>query len=99
LREAASATAAAHDAGMRATRAGLREHAIRAAMEAAMRARGATLSYEPIVTVHGEILHSHSYDGELREGDLVLADVGAETAGGWASRTSGSIAISRRAWR
>jgi Xaa-Pro aminopeptidase len=84
LREAAQSTAAAHRAGMRATRAGVREHAIRAAMHAQFLAVGHTVSYEPIVTVHGEVLHAHSYDNECASGDLLLADVGAETEGGWA---------------
>lgn len=84
LRDAAEGTAAAHLAGMRATRPGLREHAIRAAMESALLARGMGTSYASIVTVHGEVLHAHSYDHTLHDGDLLLADVGAETEGGWA---------------
>jgi Xaa-Pro aminopeptidase len=43
-----------------------------------------TCAYPSIVTPHGEILHSERYDHDLRAGDLLLADVGAETAGGWA---------------
>ena len=43
-----------------------------------------TAAYQPIITPHGEVLHSHSLDEDLREGDLVLIDVGAETSGGWA---------------
>jgi Xaa-Pro aminopeptidase len=96
LREAASATAAAHEAGMRGTRSGIREHAVRAAMQAAMLARGAGVSYEPIVTVHGEILHSHSYDNELRDGDLLLADVGAEVPGGWAGDVTRTWPVSKK---
>lgn len=84
LHAAADLTAVAHLAGMRATRAGLREHAVRAAMQGALLARGAGVAYEPIVTVHGEILHAHASSHMLAEGELVLADVGAETEGGWA---------------
>jgi Xaa-Pro aminopeptidase len=54
-------------------------------MEAAIVARGMTCAYPSIVTPHGEILHSERYDQRLEAGDLLLADVGAETAGGWAS--------------
>jgi Xaa-Pro aminopeptidase len=53
-------------------------------MEAAIVARGMTCAYPSIVTPHGEILHSERYDHRLDAGDLLLADVGAETAGGWA---------------
>lgn len=83
LRGAAEATAAAHVAGMRATRPGMREYQIKAAMEAAMADRGCRTSYQPIVTVHGEVLHNNHYGHEIAAGDLLLADVGAEYEG-WA---------------
>jgi Xaa-Pro aminopeptidase len=84
LRAAAAATAAAHRAGMKATRPGLRESNVRAAMEAELIARGMTVAYGSIVTVHGEVLHSYHHHNLLGARDLLLADVGAETAGGWA---------------
>lgn len=84
LKEAAEATCAAHRAGMRATRAGLREWQVKAAMEAPLLERGMTTAYGPIVTRAGEVLHNHAYHHELQSGDLLLADVGAETRGGWA---------------
>jgi Xaa-Pro aminopeptidase len=84
LRQAAAVTDAAHRAGMAATRPGLREAAVRAAMEQAIIAAGMTCSYGSIVTVHGEVLHNERHDGVIGESDLVLADVGAETPEGWA---------------
>jgi Xaa-Pro aminopeptidase len=84
LRLAASGTAAAHAAGMSATRPGVREFAVRAAMEAALLERGMTVAYGSIVTVHGEVLHNESHHHVLDKRDLLLADVGAETASGWA---------------
>lgn len=84
LRSAAEGTAAAHRAGMAATRPGHFEYEVRAAMEAELMARDMGVSYNPIVTVHGEILHATTYDHELRAGDLLLADVGSEHQG-WAS--------------
>jgi Xaa-Pro aminopeptidase len=53
-------------------------------MEHAIMESGMTTAYAPIVTVRGEILHSNEYHGELRSGDLLLADVGAETPEGFA---------------
>ena len=84
LRLAAEATAEAHRAGMAATRPGRTASAVRAAMESVFIARGMTCAYPSIVTPHGEVLHSERYDHELCVGDLLLADVGAETPGGWA---------------
>ena len=84
LKQAAAATALAHAAGMAATRPGRTAAEVRAAMEAPLVARGMTCAYPSIVTPHGEVLHSDRYDLTLANGDLLLADVGAETAGGWA---------------
>ena len=85
LRLAAAATAAAHAAGMRATRPGRTRRARCAPRwRRALMARGMGCAYPSIVTPHGEILHSERYDLRLADGDLLLADVGAETPGGWA---------------
>ncbi|HEX4335082.1 MAG TPA: Xaa-Pro aminopeptidase [Polyangiaceae bacterium] len=84
LRQAAAVTAAAHRAGRDATRAGRREAAVRAAMEHAIVEQGMTTAYGSIVTVHGEVLHSNEHHRELHDGDLLLADVGAETPEGFA---------------
>jgi Xaa-Pro aminopeptidase len=84
LRDAARVTYRAHMAGMRATRAGLREASVRAAMEAEIVAAGCNTAYGSIVTVHGEVLHNERHDGVLGATDLLLADVGAETPEGFA---------------
>lgn len=84
LRAAAEATVDAHRRGMAQTRVGASEWSIVAAMTGAFVERGFGCSYSPIVTTHGEVLHHHGHDGVLGAGDLLLADVGAESAGGFA---------------
>jgi Xaa-Pro aminopeptidase len=84
LRLAAEATAAAHRAGMRATHTGARESFVRAAMEAEIVARDLTVAYGSIVTTHGEVLHNEQHHRVLGKDDMILADVGAESPGGWA---------------
>jgi Xaa-Pro aminopeptidase len=96
LRRAAEATAIAHRAGMAATRPGMNAAVVRAAMEAELVARGLGCAYPSIVTPHGEILHSERYDHQLRAGDLLLADVGAETEGGWAGDVTRTWPVSGR---
>jgi Xaa-Pro aminopeptidase len=81
---------------MKATRPGLRESEVRAAMEAALIARGMTVAYGSIVTVHGEVLHNEHHHHQLGERDLLLADVGAETAGGWAGDVTRTWPVSGR---
>jgi Xaa-Pro aminopeptidase len=85
LRFAAGVADGAHRAGMRATRPGMREFAVRGSMEATIIGSGCVCSYNSIVTVHGEVLHNERHDGLLEQNDLLLADVGAETPEGWAS--------------
>lgn len=103
LREAAAVTERAHRAGMRASRVGLREAAVRAAMEAEIVAAGCSTAYGSIVTVNGQVLHNDRHDGVLGAQDLLLADVGAETPEGFAgdvTRTwpaSGRFSATQRA--
>jgi Xaa-Pro aminopeptidase len=96
LRLAAEATGAAHRAGMRATRAGVHESTVRAAMEAEIIARDLTVAYGSIVTCHGEVLHNEAHHNRLADGDLLLADVGAESPGGWAGDVTRTWPVSGR---
>jgi Xaa-Pro aminopeptidase len=96
LRQAAHVTARAHLAGLRATRPGLREAQVAAAMQAEIAAHGMACAYEPIVTVHGEVLHVRHKHGVLDPAGLVLADVGAETPEGWAADVTRTWPVSGR---
>jgi Xaa-Pro aminopeptidase len=96
LHEAADATRAAHLAGLRATRPGIRESVVRAAIEAELTARNMTTSYNSIVSVHGEVLHNEAHHYRLESNDLLLVDAGAETAGGWAGDVTRTWPVSGR---
>jgi len=61
------------------------EAQIRAAMESVIIGHNMTCAYGSIVTIAGEVLHNHQYHNAVSPGDLLLADVGAETTDGWAS--------------
>ncbi|WP_375473573.1 aminopeptidase P family protein [uncultured Nostoc sp.] len=84
LRKAAAVTVKAHKAGMAATPQAKLEAEVRAAMEGVIIAHNMTTSYNSIVTVRSEVLHNEQYHHSLQPGDLLLADVGAETQTGWA---------------
>ncbi|MBD2247885.1 aminopeptidase P family protein [Nostoc sp. FACHB-888] len=85
LRKAAAVTVEGHKTGMAATPKAKLEAEVRAAMEGVIIAHNMTTSYTSIVTVHGEVLHNEHYHHALQPGDLLLADVGAETEMGWAA--------------
>ena len=80
MRKAAGIAAAAHVRAMRATRPGMNEHAVEAELLHAFRREGAVPSYEPIVGggANGCVLHYRANNAELRDGDLLLIDAGAE---------------------
>ncbi len=84
MRRAAEVTASAHRLAMSATHPGVSEDAIHALIEATFKANGMTSAYPPIVTIEGEVLHGHAAGRELREGQLLLVDAGAETPEGYA---------------
>ncbi len=94
LRQAADVTVQAHKAGMAATPNAKMEAEVRAAMERVIISHNMTCAYPSIVTVHGEVLHNEQYHHGLQPGDLLLADVGAETATGWATDVTRTWAVS-----
>ncbi len=73
-------SSAAQMAGMRAAHPGAREYEVKAAIEAAFRARGAlSWSYPSIVASgpNATILHYPGGDREMKAGDLLLVDAAA----------------------
>jgi Xaa-Pro aminopeptidase len=94
MRKAIVVSIEAHQAGIAAIAKARVEAEVRAAMESVILARQMTCAYGSIVTVHGEVLHNEQYHHLLQPGDLLLADVGAETALGWASDITRTVPVS-----
>lgn len=94
IRQAAGVSVQAHQAGMKAAQPGKTEAEVRSAMESVMIAHNQTCAYGSIVTRHGEVLHNEDYSHTLEAGDLILADVGAESPGGWASDITRTFPVS-----
>ena len=85
MRRAAEAGVQAHLAAMKAAVPGRREADAVAALTAVLAAHDCREAFTPIVSIRGEILHSEVYPNALERGNLLLADVGAEEPGGYAS--------------
>ena len=85
IEKAATVAVEAHKIGIKETKKLATEAQVRGTMEGHILANNMTCAYQSIVTTHGEILHNEHYENALHSGDLLLADVGAETATGWAS--------------
>ncbi|ACB51579.1 probable aminopeptidase P [Crocosphaera subtropica ATCC 51142] len=85
IRKAVNVSVEAHKIGIKSTKKCSTEAEVRAVMESYIISKNMICAYNSIVTINGEILHNETYHNSLKSGDLLLADVGAETALGWAS--------------
>lgn len=56
---------------------------------------GGRLAYPAIVTRNGQILHNHYHGNQLKTGDLLLIDAGAETPTGYAGDVTRTWCIGR----
>ncbi len=84
IRKATDATVAAHLAAIKAIKPGMTERQIAALMQYEFERRGCERpAYGPIVGAgfHSTVLHYDEDSGPIRDGDLVLMDVGGEYSG------------------
>ena len=68
-----------HLAAMRYAKAGMKEYEVMAKLKEAAYAQNASLSFHPIVTIHGETLHNVYSGNTIQEGQMILCDAGAAT--------------------
>jgi len=84
MQKAADIAAEAHVEAMKAVRPGMKEYEVEALIEQVFRRRGAAgPAYTSIVGAgaNATVLHYINNDGELRDGELLLVDAGAEYKG------------------
>lgn len=84
MREANFISKQGHLAAMRATRPGLHEYSVSAAMESVFRSAGAPHNAYPSIVAGGAnaaVLHYHDNEALLCDGDLLLIDAAAECHG------------------
>jgi Xaa-Pro aminopeptidase len=58
---------------------GMIEQEIAGAIEGIASSMGPGVSFPPIVSIHGEILHNHHHTNKMKKGDLMVNDSGAES--------------------
>lgn len=93
MRHAANVAVDGHLAAMRAAVPGTKEAEILATLMYVVAANNCRLSFSPIATVSGEVLHQESYSGTLELGRLLLVDAGVEEAGGYASDITRTVPV------
>ncbi|PSQ88397.1 MAG: Xaa-Pro aminopeptidase [Bacteroidetes bacterium QH_2_63_10] len=77
IEDALDWTARLHEYAQRHAAPGTSEQEIMGGLTGLLAAEGRTFSFNPTCSIHGEILHNHSYTNTLSEGDLFLVDAGA----------------------
>lgn len=98
MQRAADIAAEAHCEAMKAARPGMKEYEVEALIELIFKRRGAAApAYNSIIGAgaNATVLHYINNDGELREGELLLIDAGAEYKG-YASDITRTFPISGR---
>jgi Xaa-Pro aminopeptidase len=68
-----------HTTAMKMAEPGMIEQEIAGAIEGIALSMGPGVSFPPIVSIHGEILHNHNHGNKLKTGDLMVNDSGAES--------------------
>jgi len=85
IEDALGVTAEMYRVAMAAAQPGRKEYEVAGRMQARALELGRQQAFPPIVSVRGEVLHNHSYDNTLADGDLMLMDSGAESPRFYAS--------------
>lgn len=94
MRVAAEIGIEAHRDALLVVQAGLREADIVAEYQAVAAANQSQMSFNPIATVRGEILHCLGYGNMLEDGDLFLLDAGVEEPTGYATDITRVVPVS-----
>ena len=91
MEEALSITAAIHAQLRKSVAPGKNEAHLRGIAEGVAFANNGRLAYQAICTIQGQTLHNNEYHRRLKEGDMLLCDIGAENEMGYAGDITGII--------
>jgi Xaa-Pro aminopeptidase len=83
-----------HRRAMAVAKPGIYEYEVAGEVQAVALRANFQLAFPPIVTVRGQVLHNHSYDNQLQDGQLMINDSGAETPGGYAADITRTFPVS-----
>jgi len=85
-----------HRRAMAVARPGIYEYEVAGEVQAVALRANFQLAFAPIVTVRGQVLHNHSYDNMLQDGQLMINDSGAESPHGYAADITRTFPVNGR---
>lgn len=85
MEKALGVTQQIYQFAMAETRQGRFEYEIVGGVEGIAKAHHGTMAYHPIFSVNGHVLHNHYHGNQLKNGQWIVADLGAEAPSGYAS--------------
>jgi len=85
-----------HTLAMHMVRPGMVEREVAGAVEGVVLSRGGLTSFPIIFSVRGEVLHNHTYENVMKDGQLAVHDSGATSPMGYASDITRTMPVSGR---
>jgi Xaa-Pro aminopeptidase len=85
-----------HRRAMAVAKPGIYEYEVAGEIQAVALRANFRQSFTPIVTVRGQVLHNHSYDNLLQDGQLMINDSGAESPSGYAADITRTFPVNGR---
>lgn len=79
---------------MKMSKPGVYEYEVAGAVEGAILSRNSFISFPIIFSIHGEVLHGHSHNNLMKEGDILTLDSGAESPLHYASDITRTFPVS-----
>ena len=96
MHTASAISAEMHLAAMRYAKPGMKEFEVMARVKEVAYASNASLSFNPIVTIHGETLHNLYSGNTINEGQMVLCDAGAANDMNYAGDLTTTYPVGKR---
>lgn len=94
IEKAVNITRDMHLEAIKKVKPGMKEYEVVAIIEKIAKNKNAGLSFPSICSKNGQILHNHTYNNTLRDGDLLLIDAGARTENGYCGDMTTTIPVS-----
>jgi Xaa-Pro aminopeptidase len=79
ITKAVNISVSMHKKLMKQAKPGMKEYELLGLVTGEALSHGGNVSFPPIITIEGQILHNHNYSNTLKEGKMLLGDFGAES--------------------